>query len=57
MKLIIGSAQLAVAALTIFGLAVGGWIAAYALLFLLLVGVGMWVSWKLTHRPPTSHIG
>lgn len=48
---------LTVAALTVLGLAIGGPIAAYALLFLLLVGVGMWVHWKLSHRPPTSHVG
>ena len=48
---------LAVTALTLLGLAIGGPIAAYALLFLLLVGVGIWVRWKLSHRPPTSHVG
>jgi hypothetical protein len=44
---------LSVAALAILGLAIGGTVTMLALLFLGLVAEGMWVWWKVTHRPPT----
>jgi hypothetical protein len=45
-----------VTAVTLLGIAIGGLVAAFALLFLLLVGEGVWVWWKVSNRPPTSHL-
>ncbi len=47
---------LSVAALAILGLAIGGTVTMFALLFLGLVGEGLWVRWRVTHgSPPPPH--
>jgi hypothetical protein len=46
---------LSVVALSILGLALGGLVAMFAVLFLVLVAEGMWVWWRITHQTPTAH--
>jgi hypothetical protein len=45
---------LSVVALAILGLAIGGLVAMFAVLFLGLVAEGMWVWWRITHQPLTA---